>query len=355
MRLSPVLWSLCFALCVTYSVLGDEAASLGFIEDFKVGSTMCNNHCSGHGNCVSRGTGPVCECDMGWGSEYDITAYRSPSCDTRVCPAGDAWASAGVKRGIDAYGEGIVTSHELRECSNVGLCNRVTGECDCPPGYFGPACERKGCPNDCSGHGQCLSMEKLANKQGGFPLSRRNVNDSYALFLGLGQHSNGSYIVKAWDAHKIFGCLCDSSWEVGLGAGQSQESEWFGPDCSLKHCPSGDDPLTRNITETDCWNITADGGEVGEFRTNGSAGNLCHVDCANRGICDYSSGQCHCFAGFYGHDCTIQSALAGGNGEISVMDMEVDYSDFNRQRDINIKGGGVDDSGDYFNDDVPNN
>ena len=349
MRLSPVLWSLCFALCVTYSVLGDEAASLGFIEDFKVGSTMCNNHCSGHGNCVSRGTGPVCECDMGWGSEYDITAYRSPSCDTRVCPAGDAWASAGVKRGIDAYGEGIVTSHELRECSNVGLCNRVTGECDCPPGYFGPACERKGCPNDCSGHGQCLSMEKLANKQGGFPLSRRNVNDSYALFLGLGQHSNGSYIVKAWDAHKIFGCLCDSSWEVGLGAGQSQESEWFGPDCSLKHCPSGDDPLTRNVTEKASIRTPF------RARTNGSAGNLCHVDCANRGICDYSSGQCHCFAGFYGHDCTIQSALAGGNGDISVMDMEVDYSDFNRQRDINIKGGGVDDSGDYFNDDVPNN
>jgi hypothetical protein len=28
--------------------------------------------------------------------------------------------------------------------------------------------------------------------------------------------------------------LCDSSWPVGLGSGQTQEPEWFGPDCSLR-------------------------------------------------------------------------------------------------------------------------
>jgi len=343
-----------FFLCMAYHVLGDEEATLGFIDGFTKGSSMCFNNCNGHGNCVSRGTGPVCDCDLGWGNEHDITTYRSPACDTRVCPAGDAWASAGVKRGIDASGQGMVTSHELRECSNVGLCNRKTGECECPYGYFGPACERKGCPNDCSGHGQCLSMEKLANKQGGFPLSRRNLNDSYAQFLGLGTLANGSYVVKAWDANKIFGCLCDSSWTVGLEAGETQESEWFGPDCSLKHCPSADDPLTPNVVETQCWNITADGGgAVGEFRTNGSVGNLCHVDCANRGLCDHRKGQCHCFQGHYGHDCTIQSALAGANGEIAAMgDRDIDYLAFNRQRDAFETR---DDTGVYFEDNVPDN
>ena len=30
------------------------------------------------------------------------------------------------------------------------------------------------------------------------------------------------------------GCVCDSSWPVGLGAGERQEPEWFGADCSLR-------------------------------------------------------------------------------------------------------------------------
>ena len=55
----------------------------------------------------------------------------------------------------------------------------------------------------------------------------------------------------------IYGCVCDSSWEVGLGAGQTQEPEWFGPDCSLRHCPSGDDPTTTEEDETDCSNATS--------------------------------------------------------------------------------------------------
>lgn len=59
-----------------------------------------------------------------------------------------------------------------------------------------------------------------------------------------------------WDEEMIYGCVCDSSWEVGLGFGQTQEPEWFGPDCSLRHCPSGDDPSTVD-DETDCYNVTS--------------------------------------------------------------------------------------------------
>jgi hypothetical protein len=38
----------------------------------------------------------------------------------------------------------------------------------------------------------------------------------------------------AWDSEKLFGCVCDSSWKVGLGANETQEPEWFGADCSLR-------------------------------------------------------------------------------------------------------------------------
>ena len=78
------------------------------------------------------------------------------------------------------------------------------------------------------------------------------------------------------------------------------------------HCPSGDDPMTRH-DETDCTNVTATGG-----RGIGQQGNLCHVDCANRGMCDYLSGVCTCFAGFYGADCTLYSALATRSYNLAV-------------------------------------
>jgi hypothetical protein len=31
----------------------------------------------------------------------------------------------------------------------------------------------------------------------------------------------------SWDSDKIYGCLCDSSWTVGYGYGETRESEWY--------------------------------------------------------------------------------------------------------------------------------
>lgn len=114
-----------------------------------------------------------------------------------------------------------------------------------------------------------------------------------------------------WDEDMLYGCLCDSSWEVGLGAGQRRDAEWFGYDCSMRHCPSGDDPVT-SVDETDCNDVGKNATRpnyYGEFG-NGTAGNLCHVDCSNRGLCDYASGLCHCFTGHYGENCGSMSVLA---------------------------------------------
>lgn len=60
------------------------------------------------------------------------------------------------------------------------------------------------------------------------------------------------------------------------------------------------------IDETNCFNVTSTNGGVGK------AGNLCQVDCGNRGLCDYKMGECHCFKNFYGLDCTIPNAQAIG-------------------------------------------
>lgn len=209
--------------------------------------------------------------------------YRLHDCSGRTCPSGPAWADVPSSE---------KDAHAVHECSAKGVCNRGNGICACFPGFSGDKCQRRGCLNECSGHGKCVSIKKMATMAEALPLSPVTTY-------------TGNEATDRWDQDRIFGCVCDSSWPVGLGYGKTQEPEWFGPDCSLRHCPSGDDPYTKAIDETNCTNVTAAGG-VG----SGGDGNLCQVDCANRGRCDYVNGECNCWMGSYGHDCTLQSALA---------------------------------------------
>ena len=164
----------------------------------------------------------------------------------------------------------------------MGQCNRKLGKCICFPGFEGDACQRNSCHNGCSGNGQCVSLSQAASMSRAMPIL---PDTSYG---GLDES-------ETWDEEKIYGCVCDSSWSVGLGDGETQEPEYFGPDCSRRHCPSGDDPLT-DVDETDC-----------EGLNGGASGNLCHVDCSRRGVCNYRTGECDCFDGFYGLNCGIKA------------------------------------------------
>ena len=50
-----------------------------------------------------------------------------------TCPFGPAWAAKGSTE----------TLHDQQmECSNVGVCDRKTAKCRCPPGFGGIACSR---------------------------------------------------------------------------------------------------------------------------------------------------------------------------------------------------------------------
>jgi hypothetical protein len=129
--------------------------------------------------------------------------------------------------------------HPLTECSDRGLCDRSKGECQCFPGYDGIACQRLACPDECNRHGVCYPERHLAKHAG--------------------------YIYEApWDSMKSVGCVCDIGFR--------------GPSCSERECPTGPDPL-------------------------GGFGNESGRDCSGRGLCDYQTGSCHCFGGYYGGRC----------------------------------------------------
>lgn len=163
----------------------------------------CPNSCSERGRCVG-GKGKfqcICVCDVG---------YSGVDCSERSCPLGAAWWS--VAAADDQ-------AHVPMECSNMGHCDRILGQCTCRLGFVGTACERLDCPNKCQNKGRCLTMNKLA------------------LDKDPGTGAVHTY-TKNWDTHMLQGCKCD------LGAS--------GPDCLFIDCPTGDDPLTTLVTTTMC-------------------------------------------------------------------------------------------------------
>lgn len=98
----------------------------------------------------------------------------------------------------------------------MGLCDRSTGLCTCQDMFEGAACQRMTCPATCNSRGQCLTMSDYA----------RTVD------LGTIDSSVGRPYTydSVWDATMIRGCSCNDGY--------------FGPQCSSRQCPTGDDPLT---------------------------------------------------------------------------------------------------------------
>eukprot|EP00948_MAST-09A_sp_MAST-9A-sp1_P003176 g3176.t1 len=251
---------------------------------FVCNASSCPNDCSGHGTCDTASH--KCTCEDGFGSETDISIYKSGDCSERICPAGRAFFDVA---------SGDTSAHEFAECSAAGICDRNTGKCQCFQAYTGKACDRLRCPNDCSGHGTCMSMKRLAKTNDAMPLSHPAEYE-------------GNILTETWDEDSMYGCKCDSSWPVGLGSGERQAAEFYGPDCSSRRGPTGDDPFTER-DETICGNAARNGAT--DFGSVGARGNLCHVECSNRGIADPATGECTCFSGWEGTNCGVQNVMAG--------------------------------------------
>jgi hypothetical protein len=120
-------------------------------------------YCSGNGLCDF--CPERCVCFDGYGSPQDLMYTGpglAPSCRDRVCPVGVA---------VAAVPSSASRAHGLAECSNAGICDRFTGTCHCREPWTGTACDKLRCPNDCSGHGACVSIAEMARLPEAMPLT----------------------------------------------------------------------------------------------------------------------------------------------------------------------------------------
>jgi hypothetical protein len=157
--------------------------------------------------------------------------------------------------------------HRLIECSGRGECDHSTGTCRCDINFGGAACEKLSCPSDgfdddCSGHGRCLPMWRLAEEA--------QTGEGDAANYAYGSVDTELNPRSNWDRNMIHGCHCDTrndyqpyngpkAYVSGWRLENPKLGGWTGYDCSRRWCPTGDDPQTHGNYEVQvigCQNTT---------------------------------------------------------------------------------------------------
>jgi hypothetical protein len=149
-----------------------EAKQLGEMTKEEI---ACRNNCSMHGECPSGS----CKCHKGWeGVDCSVRTPLSPEPAPAspaepklhlpadyiiVSPSGvgcpDHCSGKGECRGgvcmCDPHWHGPICNRKmcLNGCSSRGRCHN--GTCECLPGFMGEFCEVCTCTNDCNGKGAC--------------------------------------------------------------------------------------------------------------------------------------------------------------------------------------------------------
>uniref|UniRef100_A0AAY4D4E5 Uncharacterized protein n=1 Tax=Denticeps clupeoides TaxID=299321 RepID=A0AAY4D4E5_9TELE len=140
-----------------------------------------------------------------------------------------------------------------------GKC--VDGQCVCDPGFTGPVCSSKTCPDNCKNRGRCVNGQCVCNP--GFTGTDCSTSTCPDNCNNQGRCINGK-------------CVCEPGFS--------------GPDCSTAECPNN----------CNNWGRCVNGKCVCDVGFSGPDCSLksCPNNCSNRGRC--VRGKCVCRRGFTG-------------------------------------------------------
>jgi hypothetical protein len=307
-------------------------------------SASCPNMCSGHGDCTS----PDNRCACWVADRHTDTHWIGGDCSLRECPKGKAWGDHPVADN---------TAHQPVECSAQGYCDYETGNCKCRKGFMGLACNRLACPNDCNGHGVCRSMDYNARAQGKIANVASYANSNYAYTApwdhdmiygcacdtGYGGFDCSQRLCPTGDDPLTLGqvndiqtvdctCatnLCDGTFTIGFrGKTTTRISESAnlatvktaieaistisaieltfsgGQACAAQNVGSPYKMTLEFIKDFGALpsiSVASTSGAI-VTTTKTQVGTKEEILCANRGICDYSSGLCKCNTGYGSSD-----------------------------------------------------
>ena len=311
-----------------------------------VQAQTCPNMCSGHGDCNT----PDNRCACWVADRHTDTHWIGGDCSLRECPKGKAWGDHPIASN---------TAHEAAECSNMGHCDYQTGNCICRKGFMGLACNRLACPNDCNGHGVCRSMDYNARAQGKLANVASYASSTYAYTTpwdhdmiygcacdtGYSGFDCSQRLCATGDDPLTLGqvndiqtvdctCasnLCDGTFTIAYrGATTTRISEsaviatvkaailalptvtdislTFGAGQACAALSVGNPyvmtlEFTKDFGDLPAINVASTtGATVTTLKTQ--TGTKEEVTCANRGLCDYTTGICQCNTGYGSSDGT---------------------------------------------------
>ncbi len=307
-----------------------------------------------YAECSNRG-----KCDRKLGECQCYEGYTGSSCQRETCPndcsgngvcfslkeiAGNALnkVDAGSTQGAIAY-SGVSTPFEYR----LWDANSRRA-CVCDPGFSGYDCSLRQCPRgddpmttekyscggDCKFAEQTVRFDAAAVTAASstgvkvnfalkhthwdgvvYKTSDKTISlgtaDSNAIamtnhvkqaLLNLPNAAVSDIVVSCKET--VSGNTCTASTAVGLT---------FDVTITFR-TPSGpQQPLEVAFSDVSVGAATAYAPWITVVPASSVKGNRERVECSARGLCNYASGECECFAGYTGPSCSVQNALATGN------------------------------------------
>lgn len=295
--------------------------------------------CSNKGFC-NRESG-LCECFEGYeGSSCQRTTCPSDCSGHGVCRTVEEIAAGSLNKKLVDRGQSFDIWSGVETSFTYNLWDGDKNQaCVCDFGYSGFDCSMRECPRgddpmthrakDCNGYAcanerQIMTVDTTGFSNGGSGFMSLNFTDWTGQTWATNQVQIGLPGVSIADAGSYpinSAATSTAMWKQELEGIPNGVFENVRVETNVAanvysvtftfYDNSGNLPLlVANVHEgthpaTDSAFATTD-----ITITEDRAGNKEQSTCSNRGICDYESGICKCFKGYYDDDCSVQHALA---------------------------------------------